>query len=139
MNEKFSLSKRVLWLVFRASEVILCKKELLTKTSFCGSLLVFCCMFSLLFVAVAAFSCSFFRRFVEVSSTFRVVHTPVTGVNGSCLFSSLAEVTLESSLVCLFIKLLSLAVAFCYFRQSLNMVVSSSQSGVNFSVFFIFK
>src|SRR5436189_68269 len=90
--------------------------------SFCGFVLVFCCMFSLLFVAVITFSYLFIRRFVKVFSAFRVVHTPVTGVNGSCLFSSLAEVALESFLVCLFIKLLSLAVTFCYFRRSLNMV-----------------
>src|SRR6266487_2997065 len=90
--------------------------------SFCGFSLVFCCMFSSLFVAFTAFSYSFFRRFVEVSSAFRVVHTPVTEVNGSCLSSSLAEVVLESSLVYLFIKLLSLAVTFCCFRRSLNMI-----------------
>ena len=57
------------------------------------------------------------------------LYTPVTRVNGSCLFSSLAEVALESSLVCLFIKLLSLAVAFCCFRRSLNMLFVFSKWG----------
>src|SRR5438876_11229283 len=106
--------------------------------SFCGFSLVFCYMFFSLFVAVTTFSCSFFRKFKGVSSAFGEVHTLVTRVNGSCLFSSvLKEFAFESSLVCLFIKLLSLAVAFCCFRRSLNMIFVVPKWG-KFFIFFLF-